>query len=110
MNLRYEEEKNEGEKRINITNDVDRLLVHCDIAQGFFTKRTKDEFLTESDVIYSFVPDKQPGNQLSITVSNLTFIPLREGRVSRITMEITDQDDNPIDFNGERMSFALLLR
>ena len=96
--------KAESKFKADITRGVDRILIHCSIVGGTF------ENTFESDVIYSFVPNKAPGSILDIQPFHPIYLPLKEITIRKIRMKITDQNDRPIDLNGQNLDYLLNIR
>jgi len=60
-----------------------------------------EEESSKSDVIYTFVPTNQPGNQIDKEPINRIWLPVNCSCIRNIEISITDQNNNLIDFNGE---------
>ena len=96
-----EKDKSESKFKADITREVDRILIHCSIVGGSY------ENSFESDVIYSFVPNDSPGSILNIQPFHPIYLPLIEEIIRKIRMRITDQNDRPIDLNGQHIDYLL---
>ena len=95
------EPKSESKHKADITRGVDRVLIHCSIVGGSY------ENTYESDVIYSFVPNASPGSILDIQPFHPIYLPLKDDVIRKIRMRITDQNDRPIDLNGQHVDYLL---
>jgi len=62
----------EGVNNVNITNGVDRVLIHLDCITGSFSGTTS------SDVIYSFSPNGSPSSLINITPYQLVNLPMNK--------------------------------
>ena len=96
--------KAESKFKADITRGVDRILIHCSIVGGTY------ENTFESDVIYSFVPNVTPGSILDIQPFHPIYLPLKEVTIRKIRMRITDQNDRPIDLNGQNLDYLLNIK
>ncbi len=94
----------ESKYKADITRGVDRVLIHCSIVGGTY------ENSFESDVVYSFVPNVSPGSILDIQPFHPIYLPLKETTIRKIRMMITDQNDRPIDLNGQHVDYLLNIR
>ena len=93
-----------GDRQINIT-DIHTVLIKCSLVSSSYINGST------SDVIYNFSPNLPPGSLLSIQPNQLLYIPIsRTGQISSITMKVTNQDDEEINFNGERTTFFLAVK
>ena len=85
---------------------VNSILVHCDIALGSYVNSRG------SNVIHSFSPRVSPGYKVLERPSpELIFLPI-VGRpdIQSIRLWLTDQDNNPIDLMGEKITIDILIR
>lgn len=96
--------KSESKYKADITRGVDRVLIHCSIVGGTY------ENSYESDVIYSFVPNVDPGSMLDIQPFHPIYLPLKDLTIRKIRMILTDQNDRPIDLNGEHVDYLLNIK
>ena len=63
------------------------------------------------DVIYNFSLNLPPGSLLSIQPNQLLYIRIsRTEQISSITMMVTNQDDEEIDFIEERTTFFIVIK
>ena len=85
-----------------VITTVQSLLLHCSVATGSYLNGSM------SDIIYAFSVDQPPSSLLSIKPFRIFHIPIQRcHQISRIGMRITDQDNNSIDLNGERVTYYL---
>ena len=95
---------NEGKNQVDITN-IHSILIKCSLVSSSYLNGST------SDVIYSFSPNQPPGSLLSISPNQLIYVPIsKTEQVSSITMKVTNQNDELIDFNGERTTFFISLK
>lgn len=95
----------EGVNNVNITNSINRILLHVDCTFGSY-KGT-----SASDVIYSFNADGAPSSLLQIRPYRPIFLPMnKSGFLFQVKIYITDQQNRRINLNGEEVSLSLILR
>jgi len=87
-------------------NGLSSVLIRCDIVDGYASVLDG----VASDVITSFFPQSAPSSHIEIIPRNLLFLRVNQTYVSSIRMYITDQKGDPIDFNGEPITYFLRLR
>jgi len=88
----------EGDKPMDIIH-VNSILVHCDIISGSYIGSTS------SPVLYSFYPDAAPGEKIVEKPQHLVYLPVTlTGNISGIRIWLTDQDENPLDLRGEKLT------
>lgn len=85
---------------------VNSILVHCDLVTGSYVNSNK------SNVIYNFTQKVSPGFKVIERPSpELIFLPIvRRPDIQSIRLWLTDQDNNPIDLMGERITIDILIR
>ena len=85
---------------------VNSILVHCDIIIGTYVNGFR------SNVIYNFTQRVSPGRKVIERPSpELIFLPVVERPdIQSIRMWLTDQDNNPIDLMGEKITIDILIR
>jgi hypothetical protein len=94
-----------GDRTVDITRGVNSLSIHCSLVQGSYENEVA------SDVIYSFSPDKSPGELLNIDVNQRIYLPIRDkGQITSIRFRLTDQKDRPVDLNNEDCVYLCELR
>jgi len=95
----------EGLNNVNITNGVDRIIVHCDAVSGTYKSGLA------SDVLFSFAIDGKPSSLITIEPYHLIYLPInKSGYLDRLRMYITDNLGRRINFNGETITYSLSLR
>lgn len=92
-----------SEKNIKLST-IDEILVHCEQVVGSTYNDDK------SQIIYRFNPCTGTNGIIQFNIDNPIYLPLESERLESIRMRITDQDGNPIDFNGEDVSYVLHIR
>jgi len=94
-----------GINNVNITNGVNRIMVHIDCVVGSYASSMA------SDIIYSFSADGAPSSLLEINPARLIWLPInKSGYLYHIRITITDQQSRRVNLNGEEVSLALYLK
>jgi hypothetical protein len=90
---------------VDITK-VNSVLVNVDIISGSYVNGC------ESPAIYSFDPNKvSPGYKIDERPNpSLIYYPVNRNNIHYITVWLTDQDNEPIDLRGERVTVKLHIR
>lgn len=89
----------------NLNNGINNFLIHCSIIQGCYSNSQS------SDVLFNFIPSVSPGSNIFIEPVKPIYLPLSNNNViSQITMKITDNNNNIINFNGQPVSYILHVR
>ena len=94
-----------GGNTVDITRGVNSISIHCSIIEGSY------ENSIASDVLYSFSPNLSSGSLLTIEPINRIYLPLNvSSNIYNINMRLTDQQNRPINLNGENVVYLLHLR
>jgi hypothetical protein len=94
-----------GTSNINITNGVDKILIHCDIATGGYKSGQN------SDVLMSFQANNEPSSLLEIKPFYAVFLPITQtGYLTKMRIYITDQQNRRINLNNEGINMTLELK
>ena len=94
----------DGKYNVNISN-IMSLLIRCSIVGGSYVNGCT------SDCVFSFSPAVSPGHLISIRPSQILYVPINcISDIPRITMRITDQSNNEVNLNGERVTYHLYLK
>ena len=89
----------------NITRGVDVIFVHCDLVASSRVNAEK------TDVIHAFVPTAPHGALINENTLEPIYRPISDrSEIHRFRIWITDQNNRPIDLNGERIHYTLLLK
>lgn len=95
----------EGTNNVNITNGVNRIMLHVDCVTGSYKGQSS------TDIIYSFTADDAPSSLLTIQPNRLLFLPVnKSGNLDSIRVYITDQLNRRVNLNNEELSVVLFLR
>lgn len=96
-----------GESLVDISNGITSYNVHCSLVSTTSSINSG----TQSDVIYSFVPDVQSGALINQRVFNIIYVKLSQKNISQISIRLTDQDNKPlVDLSDENVGITLVLR
>ena len=98
-NVRYE-----SDDVVNIMK-VNNIFVRCNIVDGSYLNGKLNHSL------YSFYPNVDPGYKINICPTNWIFLPIVEtNRITRIIVDLVDQNNKLIDFRGEELTVTLYLK
>ena len=79
---------------------VDVVLVHCNLANN--------DYQQASEVLFTFVPDKQFGQLINISPHSLIILKTTNAEFSFIDIWFTDQDNKPLDIE-DNVNIALII-
>ena len=63
-----------------------------------------------SSSVYGFFPEVSPGFKIIIEKDTPIFLPYTSSSLSQITIQLTDQDNKPVNFRGENVTARFILR
>ena len=69
--------------------NVEVILVHCNLVNNSYQQASK--------VLFTFVPNKQYGQLISISPRSLIFLKTMNTDFSEIEIWFTDQNNNPLE-------------
>lgn len=92
-----------SDQPVNIIK-VNAICVECNIITGSFINNKQVHTLHE------FSPGVAPGYKIVEVPANVIYLPVNVKRLSSITLKITDQDGNLINFRGETITIRLHLK
>ncbi|GIY77270.1 uncharacterized protein CDAR_542171 [Caerostris darwini] len=99
----YDQPKQRGKYIADISKGIDDIFIHCDLITSLYNEGT-------SDILYLFSPLNPPGSMIVINEINPLFEEVnRNDYIDSVRMYITDQDDNIIDLNHQRVIYKLVL-
>lgn len=64
----------------------------------------------QSHTIYEFSINSEPGFSIDETPRNPVYLPVYKRSISNITLNVLDQDSNPVNFRGEEIIIRLELK
>src|ERR1044072_3435122 len=84
---------------------INSILVNTDIISGSYVNSS------QCPVIYSFYPNVSPGYKIVERPNpSLIYYPVNITNISNIRLWLTDQDNNPLDVRGERVTARIVIR
>ncbi|GIY65913.1 uncharacterized protein CDAR_317361 [Caerostris darwini] len=99
----YDQPKQRGKYIADISKGIDDIFIHCDLITSLYNEGT-------SDILYLFSPLNPPGSMIVINEINPLFEEVnRKDYIDSVRMYITDQNDNIIDLNHQRVIYKLIL-
>jgi len=95
----------ESPNRVDITRGINSLLIHCSLVNNSYDNGTA------GDILYTFTPQVSRGSSIHVEPNNPIYVPISlASQINTINMRITDQQNRVIDFNGEPVTYFLLIR
>jgi len=96
---------NKSQNIVDITK-INLVLVNIDIISGSYVNGN------QSPCIYSFDPYKvPPGYKLDERPNpTLIFYPINRTNIHKLRIWLTDQNNKPVDFRGERVTIKIYIR
>lgn len=83
---------------------INTIRIECNIASGSYVNGK------QAHTIFQFFPAVPPGYKLVEIPNPVIYLPVTSRVVTNITLRIVDQDDNLVNFRGERITVCLHLR
>ena len=107
--LGFEAKKYKGKKRYESENKVDILnvnsiFVHCDVINPSRVNGIP------APIIYSFFPNATPGEKIVSQPQHLVYMPLTLNVIPSMTVWVTDQKGNLLDFRGQELTLMFHIR
>ncbi len=92
-----------AEKAVSITQ-ITCINVHCDIvAQSYINGES-------SHLLHSFALDFPYGYQIIEYPKNIIYLPINITNISSISIKVTDQNNNLLNFNGEEITILIHIK
>lgn len=95
---------NVGTQLADITNEIDNLIINCDIVSGSYRNGS------DSSGIYHFKPVVPPGSSILVEPVNKIFLKVDTNQIKTIRIWLTDQKQRPLNLNGEGLTAVLHCR
>ena len=92
---------NKNGKDIPELEQVDSVLLHCNIVQNGYLQKSK--------LLYEFVPEKTFGKLISVQPTVLIRYKTRDSIFDYIEIWFTDQDNKPMQIE-DKLSVALVIQ
>lgn len=96
-------EAQRSKKRVNL-NTINSIKVLCNIAHGSFSNQL------QSHSIHEFFPSERTGSKIIQTPLNLIYYRLNKTDINSITIQLVDQNNNPIDNLNETLTVILHIK
>ena len=80
--------------------NVEVVLVHCNLVNNSYQQA--------STVLFTFVPNKQYGQLISISPHSLVFFKARNTELSEIEVWFTDQNNNALEIE-DNVNISLII-
>ena len=93
-------DKNKDEEIVPRLETVEVLLVHCNLVNNNYQQG--------SEVLFTFVPNKQLGQLLTITPHSLTMLKATNAEFSFIEIWFTDQNNRPLEIE-DNVNITLII-
>ena len=91
-----------SDKPINITG-IDKVHLKCNVVDGSIVNGVREP------ILYYFALDQPPGHKIYKEPKVKLFKKINKSVLSHIIFYLEDGDYNPVEFNGETMSFTCQL-
>lgn len=95
--------KHVSDQPVNIIK-VNAICVECNIITGSYINNKQVHTLHE------FSPGVAPGYKIVEVPANVIYLPVNVKTLSSLTLKITDQDGNLVNFRGETITIRLHLK
>ena len=83
---------------------VNSILVHSNvIGQSYLNG-------SQQPIIYSFFPNVLVGEKIVEKPNVLIYLPVNLDAIPRLTAQLTDQDQKPLDLRGEKLTIKFHIR
>ena len=83
---------------------INSILVHCDLAGGSYLNGTMEP------IVYSFFPRVEPGEKIIEKPVEYIYLPVSSDIIRRMTVWLTDQNQNLLDLREEELTIRFHLR
>ena len=93
-------DKNKNGELVPRLQTVEVVLVHCNLVNNNYQQAYK--------VLFTFVPNKQFGQLITITPHSLTIVKTTNAEVSFIEIWFTDQNKRPLKI-GDNVNITLII-
>ena len=99
----YEPMKYISSDKVVDISSVEKIHLNCDKIQGSILNGTP------SSILYSFDVDVSPGYKIIKDPSTVLYKNVTSDKIESLEFYLVDDDGNPVDFNGETLTFTLQL-
>ena len=99
----YSDARNVSEHTVKIMR-VNSILVHTNLIGSSYLNGS------QQPIIYAFFPAALPGEKIIEKPNTLIYLPVELDVIPQITAWLTDQDNNLLDLQGEKLTLKLHIR
>ena len=93
-------DKDKNSEIVPKLENVEVVLVHCNLVNNSYQQH--------STVLFTFVPDKQYGQLISISPHSLVFLKTMNTEFSEIEIWFTDQNNNALEIE-DNVNISLII-
>ena len=93
-------EKTENGEKVPSLEVFEKVLVQCNLADN--------QYQQNSEVLYTFIPNKSYAYLLNVELSNLVFLKTYKTVFDEIIVRFADQNDRPLEIEY-KVSLTLLI-
>ena len=90
----------ENSENVPRLENVEVILVHCNLVNNSYQQASR--------VLFTFVPNKQHGQLISISPNSLVFLNTMNTKFSEIEIWITDQNNNSLEIE-DNVNISLII-
>ena len=99
----YKKGRHESEHIVNILR-VNSIMIHCDVV-----KSSRKNGI-EAPLVDTFFPNVSPGEKIVHRPKNLIYLPLTLDVISRMTVWLTDQNDEALNLREEELTVTFHIK
>ena len=96
----YSSGTHKSEKPVMITS-VDKVHLKCDCIDGSIVNGRREQ------ILFSFDLDSIPGYKIRKEPTTILYKKINKNRLDYITFYLEDSNHQPVDFNGETLTFTI---
>ena len=97
---RYSEGTHKSEKPVMITT-TDKVHLKCDCVDGSIVSGIREQ------ILFSFYLSAPPGYKIIKEPNIILYKKINKTRLDSIQFFLEDNNHNPVDFNGETLTFTI---
>lgn len=89
---------------------VNSICITCNLVSGSYISGIGEREARDGHIIHQLFPNVPPGAKIVEHPSNLIYLPINTRIIDFIILHIVDQNGEPINFRGERVTVRLHLK
>ena len=93
-------DKDKNSETVPILENVEVVLLHCNLINNSYQQHSR--------VLFTFVPNKQYGQLISISPHSLVFLKTMNTEFSEIEIWFTDQNNNSLEIE-DNVNISLII-